>query len=749
MGPRFHAACLCAVFLTASATLHAGPLQVRPLPADTQQKPRLALERDGNLPPHTELLPLGEAGSPDLRVVRFAQGHRGLPVLGRGASVVVDPAGRLRFSVSRLVQSFPDDLSPKLTREQAAEVAERRTGLPVAPDRAALVLWPVGDRAELAFAVAPIPPLHVPYAPFVIVDADRGSVLHFEDLVRFHGAARVFPVNPVRTPQLSEVSLPVPESGEGTLLNDDVKVYNCVDQGTVRSTTLFGKDVDLHVCDLLQTATADPESGDFLHHDFEGHDVAEDRFAEVSAFYHANRGISFFRSLVPDIALRPLDEPLWVLANIRFPPGYSTFDVGTMGDASLPLDPFRNAAYYGTPYTKLLPMLPLRSVVFMGQGRWADSSYDGTVVYHELTHGVVRELGGLWWFHRDEQGMHCAPGAMEEGLADYFAAAISGHPEFASYFFTEFPDIELGRSVAQDRSCPAWLTGEGHTDSMVFSGALWETRSQLASDGDREVFDRAVLQAVAALPTPDVGFGEMADVLLATVESTSLGESGGALLDQALSRRGIRRGCERVLAWEGEPLRPPGVDVSGTYLSPGTSRDDQAFVPGFFQVRVDVPEDRGALRMSFWVTHFSADTKNMGLGKPEDETTPFSPAFLVHFDEPIAFFEEDGAWQHRADALVAAERKDDLCTADVSVPEGVTTAYVMVVNRGQRAARFVDVSFELLARAEAEAPRAETVVEAQGGCGCGTVDGGRRAGGAALILSAVTLAWRTRRRRRA
>ena len=86
----------------------------------------------------------------------------------------------------------------------------------------------------------------------------------------------------------------------------------------------------------------------------------------------------------------------------------------------------------------------------------------------------------------------------------------------------------------------------------------------------------------------------------------------------------------------------------------------------------------------------------MGLGKPDAITSPFSPAFLVRFDEPIEFFEDDGGWHHRADLLVQAERTEDLCAAEVKVPQGAATAYVMIVNQGQRAARFADVSFDLL-----------------------------------------------------
>ena len=110
-----------------------------------------------------------------------------------------------------------------------------------------------------------------PNTPFVVIDAIQGRVLHVEDLTRFHGAARVFPIDPVRTPEMTEVTLPLPDQGDGTLLNDDIKVFNCVDRGELHSGTLFGQDVDLHVCSLLQTATADPVSGDFLHHVFEGH----------------------------------------------------------------------------------------------------------------------------------------------------------------------------------------------------------------------------------------------------------------------------------------------------------------------------------------------------------------------------------------------------------------------------------------------------------------------------------------------
>ena len=39
-------------------------------------------------------------------------------------------------------------------------------------------------------------------------------------------------------------------------------------------------------------------------------------------------------------------------------------------------------------------------------------------------------------------------------------------------------------------------------------------------------------------------------------------------------------------------------DVSGTYLSPGSAAD-QDFMPGFFQVHVDVSATTGTLHMSF------------------------------------------------------------------------------------------------------------------------------------------------------
>ena len=67
----------------------------------------------------------------------------------------------------------------------------------------------------------------------------------------------------------------------------------------------------------------------------------------------------------------------------------------------------------------------------MTEGR--DYSYDGDVIYHEFTHGVVDDTIKLQSFHVDRYGVIDAPGAMNEGLADYFSSALAGDPDVGEY----------------------------------------------------------------------------------------------------------------------------------------------------------------------------------------------------------------------------------------------------------------------------------------------------------------------------
>ena len=65
------------------------------------------------------------------QVVKLRQTHMGLPVAARGASVVLDPSGKLQgFAASRVEQQLPSNATPALDASWAARQAGRLTGAP-------------------------------------------------------------------------------------------------------------------------------------------------------------------------------------------------------------------------------------------------------------------------------------------------------------------------------------------------------------------------------------------------------------------------------------------------------------------------------------------------------------------------------------------------------------------------------------------------------------------------------------------
>jgi hypothetical protein len=99
------------------------------------------------------------------RVVKLRQLHKGLPVVHRGVAVTFS-GGVARLVSARLESELPDDVTPDVSSELAAAVAEERTGLPVVSDQIALALWPTPDGVRLVWALAggdprdPVPASH-------------------------------------------------------------------------------------------------------------------------------------------------------------------------------------------------------------------------------------------------------------------------------------------------------------------------------------------------------------------------------------------------------------------------------------------------------------------------------------------------------------------------------------------------------------------------------------------------------------
>ena len=106
-------------------------------------------------------------------------------------------------------------------------------------------------------------------------------------------------------------------------------------------------------------------------------------------------------------------------------------------------------------------------------------------------------------WHLDDARRIDAPGAMNEGLADYFSSAH--HRRSATSASTRRNDIGAARRArhphARERGhVPRRVVGEVHYDSTLFSGALWTARARRSRRGDRPKFDAALYKAMRTNP---------------------------------------------------------------------------------------------------------------------------------------------------------------------------------------------------------------------------------------------------------
>ncbi|MBK6513589.1 MAG: hypothetical protein IPG04_05540 [Polyangiaceae bacterium] len=690
------------------------------------------------------------------RVVKLRQLHKGLPVVHRGVAVTFS-GGVARLVSARLESELPDDVTPDVSSELAAAVAEERTGLPVVSDQIALALWPTPDGVRLVWALgAAIPGM--PYQPVTVVDAKTGEIIYVYNAVVSLNQAEVFPSNPEKSPVVEAVTLPV-GAGETTLQNELIQSLNCIDQQTVRPVDFMGFELDVHTCDLLQTALPDV-NGDFLIPPAEDDDP-EDAFAEVSMFHHANRAYELFRSWSPTLELNG-GQPLPTVSNLRIPQGFDTFDLADIANPDLPLVPFQNAFF--------APANPIFSTVFglngaamwFGQGPVNDYSYDGDVVYHELVHAVVNatiQLVGTP--HMDEFGASPAPGSMNEGLADYFSSALTGDGDVGEYASKDFaPGSVAIRQLTNDDSCPSAIGGEVHQDATLFSGAIWDVRVGLDA-ADQASLDEAVFAAMNAAPTGDLSYEDLADLIIEQA-GTLVDAATADALTAAFTTRGVLPRCSRILEYEDGGLSGPAA-LQGLWFALGTQTTGATnpagdWTPGVVQVHASLPP--GSTQLDIAITNVPLGSTGLG-----GQGTPFAPKFLVRFGaDPITF--TYGPTETNADvAVVEAAEDGSLFVGSVAVPEGATELHVMVVSIGQLDGAYTDLTLTATTgpTGEGGAGGGGTGGSSEGGsgaggnpledgdddgCDCRASAGSTSGGGAAIAALALVGLVASRRRRR-
>lgn len=636
-------------------------------------------------------------------IVRYGQSHLGLPVIGRGAAVRLSPSGQPMTTVLDLASDLPARRDAAITPAGAARIASSRFAVGASERDAHLVVWPTRDRgARLAYAVVPRVPAGIPTAPRAIVDAETGEVIEARDTLVF-ASAQMFEQNPKKTPGLGLRELALAPEGSG-LSNPFVTATNCIDKKTVKPVSFIGIDLDVHVCDLEQVASADGD-GNYVYapSDEAGSaEAREDAFSEVSIYYHAAKAYAFFRGLQGDGAAQVVaDKPLRLVANLQIPAGLMSGDLKTAADPDVPLDTFQNAFFspagggLGSLFQQLYGIDS--GALWFGQGPTRDYAYDGDVVYHEFTHAVVDATLKLGAWHLDARGAVDAPGAMNEGLADYFSSAITGDPDVGEYASVDLGGTQTAiRTLANDDRCPTAILGEVHADSTLFSGALWTARTSLP-EADRAAFDRALYKAMRAnAGREDLGYEDLAELFLATLKTDH--PAGQAALEAAMKDRGILPACERVVPLDGEAVKSPDPRIG--FVAPGKQTLGVKHVaPGVIQVRAALPGPTSSVDVSF------VARSGGGLGSLGGNAKPFAPVVLAKLGKPITW-EPGSKTGHDADLTATVKSASGRVSATLTIPEGsvADSIYVQIANNGDSDGAYDTIVVTSTPRATEEPP---------------------------------------------
>ncbi len=635
-------------------------------------------------------------------VVRLQQVWRGLDVEDAILSVRLDAAGEVRWvshdlAAIEVAGAAVATLPPAEAVRRAASL-EGRSGAELPAALARLVWLRKGPSLVLAWRVT-LPPTTVPYpsAPVRWLSAADGRSLRRDDRVRFQRQANVYLENPVSTPNLVSVTLALPD-GALALENQDVLARNCLDQHATMPVTFQGFTVDVHMCSEVPSAAADV-NGDFL--DAPASDTEpEDTFAEVHAFHHVTRAFEVFRAFG---FTHPSEWPLPTIVNFRIPIDPSQpIDAAAVQAAINPngtLFPFDNAFFLPAGDSRSLGFdRPYDSIVF-GQGTLVDFAYDGGIFSHEFGHAVVEATAGLGSVRVDAFGLDAAPGSLNEGYADFFAATIAGDPRMGEYAGRGFGAAGALRDATNTMTCPQDLWGEVHQDSNPFSGALWGLRSASASTFP---FDAAVYTAMIGLPSLAT-FEQAAEATIAEL-GVAFDAAAAAEAREAFAARGLLGCNDRVVDANTHPVA--FLEGTSTGLAP---------TPGYLQLRATLAERAGVVRVSAMRVDATLGGPLMGGGAPAPQIV------LKRADAPVRFrYAADGSVTHDGDAVLALEQPagsppfEARFTGDF--PAG--PIHVAFLNAGDAGAQLSGIAVTI-----------EPFVEGAGGAG-GSGAGGAGGGGA-------------------
>ncbi|MFA6032591.1 MAG: hypothetical protein WC889_06800, partial [Myxococcota bacterium] len=266
--------------------------------------------------------------------------------------------------------------------------------------------------------------------------------------------------------------------------------------------------------------------------------------------------------------------------------------------------PFDNAMYApydpNDAYSQQMNMIfgVDQDAIMFGLGARINYAYDADVIYHEFTHAVIGTVTNNAMINADDWGLVVEPGAVNEGMADYFSSTITNDSKTGNYArhatssnsITMSPDAI--RDVGEKISCPQDMWGEFHRDGGVISHAAWLARQMYMDHfktADTFEFDRSLYDSMAV-------WGQVpyyADVVEAFVAAMSNNPKIGSEFAEksreafAVTNAGDCPRFHKLAKGEKKPLF--FVPAFGGGIS----------WPSYFQFAYDVPADAAGMKVVF------------------------------------------------------------------------------------------------------------------------------------------------------
>lgn len=680
--------------------------------------------------------------------VHLPQTVGGVPVHGASVVVTFDTLRRVVRASSSLQPVGQVLATPAFSGDEALRIASRAVdGALLRPDGQPWGGWRrelfrVGDDLHAGYLTY-VPTLVAKERFHVAVDAISGAVLFIDD--RVHAAstdAAVYVsspgglqagigVTPLVTAPLSHLGA----GHVGTLTGERIRALNCCPTldcdpaSAARRVTgelqTFGGSVayDMAICDRLQRATNDATvhaSGDYVYAPVDPPSTSApsiaspadyDEFAEVSAYYHANKAYDALEvlsegPLAPQgfspFALRRTGPDLpavWVNANDPdFQQATRNAQGVLVGNALVRTD---NAMYVALEQMEALtlPEQQLASdALLIYQGNAADFAYDGPVLWHEFGHGAIHSTSN--WDMRvsiDARSANNEGQALHEGCADIIAAMVGDDPVVGAYVGPRMDSSANAiRDLDNDFKCPDVLWGESHQDSQHFTGAVWAARKYFMALDGSDTFDAAFYAALVSFPL-NVDFASAAAIITDQVALAFPNVSDAReRMTAFFTERGVI-GCSKVVEVTRQNEVRPYFNVPGsTYAGVTTG----AAVPGPYQLKLHLP--RGARRVTVTGMQYFGNSSRLQV--------------LARALEPVTFARNNASLVNDAELKVTPTVSQGRATAvlDVNVVCG-DDLYIAIANVSgmDRTLYDLSVSWEEAASCPTTEPEPEPEPEPQ------------------------------------